>query len=89
MEEIIKKVEDLEDKMTSCKDTLHGRMTSIENVHIAKLIKLETQMEATMKALLDHVTKAQFEPVRLIAYGLAGGILITVLGAVLARVLTK
>ena len=89
MEEIIKKVDDLEDKMETCKDGLHHRMSTIENLHVGKLIKLETQMEATLKTMMEFVTKSQFEPVKLITYGLAGGILITVLGAVLARVLTK
>ena len=89
MEEIIKRVDEIEDKMESCKDGLHSRMTTIETLHVSKLIKLETQMEATLRTMMEYVTKAQFEPVRLIAYGLAGGILLTVLGAVLAKVVMK
>ena len=89
MEELARKVEEIEDKMEACKDVLHHRMTSIETQHVGKLIKLETQMEATLKVLTEYVTKAQFEPVRLIAYGLAGGVLLTVLTALLSRVIIK
>ncbi len=48
------------------------------------LIRLE---ERTRLMELQMVTKDAFYPVRLISYGLAGGALLTVLGAVLATVM--
>ena len=37
----------------------------------------------------DFVTHSEFFPVKMIAYGLAGGVMLTVLGALLAKVVVQ
>lgn len=54
-----------------------------EREGLTRLIRLETQMEHLVETIKTFVNHSQFEPVRLIAYGLAGGVLITVLSAAL------
>ena len=56
-----------------------------ERDSIEKLTTLQVQMVNMSAQLQTFVSQHQFAPVRLIAYGLAGGVLLTVLGAVLAK----
>jgi len=59
--------------------------TSQDRANIATLVERTTNMQGQIKGLRDTmVTKDSFKPVQLIAYGLAGGVLLTVLGAILA-----
>ncbi len=56
-----------------------------ERDSIEKLITLQVQMINISAQLQTFVSQHQFAPVKLIAYGLAGGVLLTVLGAILAK----
>jgi hypothetical protein len=56
-----------------------------ERDSIEKLITLQVQMVNISAQLQTFVSQHQFAPVKLIAYGLAGGVLLTVLGAILAK----
>jgi hypothetical protein len=61
------------------------RMLRLELESMEKLTRLETQVSLISSSLVTFVSQHQFAPVKLIAYGLAGGVLMTVLGAVLAK----
>jgi len=61
------------------------RMLTLELDSMEKLTRLETQVSLISSSLVTFVSQHQFAPVKLIAYGLAGGVLTTVLGAVLAK----
>lgn len=50
---------------------------------------IERDLIAIRADLLRYVTKEAFRPVMLIAYGLAGGTLITVLGVLVSTVIDK
>lgn len=51
--------------------------------------RLETVVERLEDGLLKFVTKDQFLPVKLIAYGIAGGTLFAVLTAILITVIRR
>jgi uncharacterized coiled-coil DUF342 family protein len=48
---------------------------------------LKSKMEALEKVVQTFVTRPEFDPVKMIAYGMAGSVLLTVLGAILAKVI--
>jgi hypothetical protein len=85
--EIERKIEELDKEFRECRDTVGNRMLIMERESIEKLTRLETQMTSIMLSLSTFVSQSRFRPVELIAFGLAGGALMTMLGAVLARVL--
>ena len=81
------RVDRLEEDLGKCKTDVGGKVIDLEKEALVRMTRLETQMIAMSAALLTFVNHSQFKPVMLIAYGLAGGVLTTVLGAVLAKVL--
>lgn len=54
-----------------------------------RLARIETQMESVLDRLADLVSRAEFLPVKLIAFGLAGGTMTALLTAVIFNVLTR
>lgn len=77
----------LEQEFTKCQTEVGQKMLTMERDSIEKLTRLEV-LTGTMSAQLQtYVTQHQFAPVKLISYGLAGGVLTTVLGAIMAKVL--
>jgi len=52
-----------------------------------RIVKLEVESSAVAETLKTLVTQHEFSPVKLIAFGLAGGVMLTVLTAVLAKTL--
>ena len=60
-----------------------------ENGHSERLARIETKMESVLEKLDDLVSRAEFLPVKLITYGLAGGILTAFLSALVFQVMTK
>jgi hypothetical protein len=53
------------------------------------LAVLRTKIEMLEKKIADLVTRFEFIPVKLIAYGLAGSVLAAVIAAVMTNVLRK
>ena len=53
------------------------------------VVRLQEQVATLQTAVKDLVTRVEFTPVTLIAYGLAGTILSSVLMAILSKVLMK
>jgi hypothetical protein len=87
MDDMEHKIVDLERKVEICRNDVGERMLSMERETLTKLIRLETQMQSVSAALATFVNHSQFAPVKLIAYGLAAGVLTTVLGAVLSKII--
>lgn len=85
--EVDRRIHNLEQEFKECRENVGGRMLSMEKDSIEKLTRMETQMAAIAVSLSTFVSQHQFAPVKLIAYGLAGGVLTTFLGAVLAKLL--
>ena len=61
-------------------------MNGDDTSHSERLARIETKMENVLDKLDDLVSRAEFLPVKLITYGLAGGILTAFLSAVIFRV---
>lgn len=76
--------ENLDKKVNGLIDLVDLKISSLK-------ADIDNQFEKNTKAMetqfAKHVTNIEFAPVKLIAYGLAGGVLLTVLGAILGRVL--
>ena len=60
-----------------------------ENPHSERLARIETKMEGILDKLDELVSRAEFLPVKLITYGLAGGILTAFLSALIFRVIVS
>jgi hypothetical protein len=50
---------------------------------------IKVKLEALEKLVATFVTRPEFDPVKMIAYGMAGSVLLTVLGAIMARIIAK
>lgn len=50
---------------------------------------IKVKLEALEKLVATFVTRPEFDPVKMIVYGMAGSVLLTVLGAIVARVFVK
>jgi hypothetical protein len=65
----------------------------MDNEELRKLsenvIRLQEQVSSLQNTVKDLVTRAEFTPVKMIAYGLATAIMSSVLMAMLAKVVTK
>lgn len=77
--------EKLEKEFLECRENVGNKMLTMERDSIEKLTTLQVQMANISVQLQTFVSQHQFAPVKLIAYGLAGGVLLTVLGAVIAK----
>lgn len=55
--------------------------------HIERLARIETNLEHLTVNLEKLVSRAEFQPVKLITYGLAGGVMTAFLSAIIFRVL--
>lgn len=85
MDDLAKELAELKEDLHECKTRVGDRMVRLEVANAEKLTRLETQMAAVLVAMGTFVTSTRFRPVELIAFGLAGGVLTTSLGLVLAR----
>ena len=83
--DLMKEIAALREEFHQCKTHVGNRMVDLEVGNAEKLTRLETQMIAVLAAMGTFVTATRFRPVELIAFGLAGGVLTTSLGLVLAR----
>lgn len=66
-------------------DDLRQELSKIQT----SIAVMETQIKKFEEGLIERVQRLEFTPVKLIAYGLAGGVLTTVLGAILKQVIMK
>lgn len=56
---------------------------------IERLARVETKLEGVVEDLTKLVSRAEFLPVKVIAYGIAGGVLTAFLTAVITSVIDK
>lgn len=85
IDELRKDFDKLEQEMNQCRAHYGDRIMKLEVGNAEKLTRLETQMKAVVEMMATFVTASRFRPVELIAFGLAGGVMTTALGLVLAR----
>jgi hypothetical protein len=68
--------------MTSIQ-TNSGHKNMDDREAVDRLARIETRMESVTDTLESLVSRAEFLPVKLIAYGVAGGVLTAFLAAVI------
>jgi hypothetical protein len=78
-------MEDME--LMHCRTELEKSILKLEAQTLGELVGLKRDVEILTKQIEALVTRPEFHPVQMIAYGLAGGVLITALGSVMAKVL--
>lgn len=79
--DLAKEVSDLKEEFHQCK----SNVVKLEIANADKLGRIETQLDTVIGAMSTFVTLSRFRPVELIALGLAGGVMTTALGMVLAK----
>jgi hypothetical protein len=79
------KLDQLEKDFTLCRESIGLKMLSLEKDSIEKLTRLEVETSNISSRLASFVSQHEFAPVKLITYGIAAGVGMTVLGAVLAK----
>lgn len=73
--------------LTNCKHEIETKILKLENQVLQDVIGIKKDVTTIKEDLEKLITRPEFEPVKLIAFGLAGGVLIAALGAVFAKVL--
>lgn len=74
--------------MTVEREEFHALDKKVDDL-TASNIRLQEQVASLQRAVLELVSKAEFAPVKLIAYGLATAVMSSVIMAVLAKVIIK
>lgn len=88
-EEIQRRLYTMEREALHCSTRIESRLMLVERQLSDQDRWVRESMDNILERLKELVTKARFQPVELIAYGLVGGVGLTVLGAVLNRVLIR
>lgn len=80
--------------LANCKSDIEKKMLMLESQTLLEIASVKKTQEAqaqdisSIKTALEKlVTRPEFEPVKMLAFGMAGGVLITALGAILLKVL--
>lgn len=68
---------------------LEQELLKIDRSVLVQITELKTDVKNLKEVIATLVTKERFTPVAYIAYGLAGGVLTTFLGAVIAQVIVR
>lgn len=79
------RLENLERDFQECKQDVGLKMLTLERDSIERLTRLEVGTANISEQIHTFVSQHQFAPVKLIAYGLAAGVMTTVLGAIMAK----
>ena len=77
----------MQQEIDKCRGEVEIRILNVENSIKQDTTAMKKDIQAIQKAIEKLVERNEFMPVKLIAFGLAGGVLMTVLGIVLSKVL--
>ena len=81
----------MEDDIKHCKEQLKTElkydMLTVENKLTVELTTLRKDVEVLNASIAKLVTQIEFGPVKMITFGLAGGVMIAAMGAILGKVL--
>ncbi len=75
----------MQQDLERCRNEVDVKILSLESAIKQDTTAMKKDIAAIQKALEKLVERNEFIPVKLIAFGLAGGVLMTVLGIVLSR----
>lgn len=74
-------------ELANCKHEVESKILHLENQILVRLTGMDRDLASVRADVNDLVTRPEFHPVKLITYGLSGGVLMTALAAIMARVL--
>ena len=74
--------------LEACRNEVEMRILTLESEIKQDTTAMKKDIQSIQRAIEKLVERNEFMPVKLIAFGLAGGVLMTVLGIVLSKVLT-
>ena len=77
----------MRDTINTCRLEVENKILVQEGKMLSELVKLRGGVESLEKDVEVLITRHEFAPVKQIAFGLAGGVLLSALGAVLAKVM--
>lgn len=72
--------------LLNCKTEIEKQILHLETRTLIKITEVEKDIKNIQRDIAELVTKPEFHPVRMITYGLAGGVFIAFLGAVISKV---
>ena len=73
--------------LEKCRNEVEVKILTLENEIKQDTASMKKDIQAIQRAIEKLVERNEFVPVKMIAFGLAGGVLMTVLGIVLSKVL--
>lgn len=77
----------MNETIKTCRLEIENKILAQEGQMLSELVKLRGGVESLEKDVETLITRHEFAPVKSVAFGLAGGVLLSALGAVMARLL--
>jgi hypothetical protein len=77
----------MQHEIDKCRNEVEVKILTLESEIKQDTAAMKKDIAAIQKAIEKLVERNEFMPVKLIAFGLAGGVLMTVLGIVLSKVI--
>jgi hypothetical protein len=77
----------MQHEIDKCRNEVEVKILTLESEIKQDTASMKKDIQSIQRAIEKLVERNEFMPVKLIAFGLAGGVLMTVLGIVLSKVL--
>ena len=74
-------------ELLECKTQVEKQILALESKTLVKITEMERDIRAIKEDMTVLITRPEFHPVKMISYGMAGGVLMAALGAVMSKVL--
>lgn len=74
-------------ELRDCKNQIERQILVLEGKTLQEITAIKRDIVYINKALSLLVSRPEFHPVQMIAYGLAGGVGISALGAIMSKIL--
>jgi hypothetical protein len=78
----------MQHEIDKCRNEVEVKILTLESEIKQDTASMKKDIAAIQKAIEKLVERNEFMPVKMIAFGLAGGVLMTVLGIVLSKALS-
>jgi hypothetical protein len=77
----------MQHEIDKCRNEVEVKILTLESEIKLDTAAMKKDIQSIQKAIEKLVERNEFMPVKLIAFGLAGGVLLTVLGIILSKAL--
>jgi len=75
----------MDHELEKCRNEVEVKIFTLESEIKQDTTSMKKDIKHIQEAIVKLVEHSEFQPVKMIAFGLAGGVLITVLGIVLSK----